>query len=70
MPIATARRSLEDIPLISKPYFISENFGNAASCPRIPTLCTCKVEDGMFEHKRKIWGEKNTRSLKGLFGKW
>lgn len=59
MPMATAKRSLEDIPQISKPYFINGNFCSAASCPRILTLS--KVEGGNFGHKGKTWrGEKCT----------
>lgn len=54
MPIATAKRSLENIPPISQPYFISGNFWSAASCPRILTLC--KVKSGNFGHKGSIWG--------------
>lgn len=61
MPRATAKRSLEDIPPISKPYFFSGNFGGAASCPRILTLC--KGEGGMFGHKRNIWGGRKAHVL-------
>ena len=51
-PIATAKRSLEDIPPISKPYFISGNFWSAASCPRSRTLC--ELEGGSLDTKKRL----------------
>lgn len=63
MPIATAKRSFEDIPQISKPYFISGNFWSAGSDPRILTLY--KMEDRNYGYRRNIWRRKNSPSYKG-----
>ena len=57
MPIATAKRSFENIPHISKSYFI-RNFWSAASYPRILTLY--KIEGGTFGTKETFEGEGNT----------
>lgn len=68
MPIATAKRSFEDIPQIFKPYFISGNFWSAASDPRILTLH--KIECGTMDTGETSEGEKMHLLIKELFGKW
>lgn len=68
MPIATAKRSFEDIPQISKPYFISGNFWGAASDPRI--LILFKMEGGNYGHRGGEEKKKTHLLIKELFGKW
>lgn len=56
------KRSLEDVPPISKPYFISGNFWSAASCPRSLTLCRAK--GGHLDTKKHL--EENHTFFKGV----